>query len=199
MFNLFWGQRVGSARGYTLIDLLATTAVIATVGAMAVPQIRKALDGQRLGIDARNVERELQTARLDAVKTNQPIRVRFNCPDVGSYRRVELLGTVNAPATGDDAAANATARCRTNGPYPFPAADPDPLTRPNNDGPIVRLNSQVNFLTVQTLEFWPNGSVHVDSGSTAMWPMAGTVTLWLNKGSSQKSIQVNGLGKIQLQ
>jgi Tfp pilus assembly protein FimT len=199
MFKLSLRRRLRCEAGYTLIDLLATTAIIATVGAVAVPQISKSVDNQRLGIDLRNVERELQIARLDAVKANQPIRVRFNCPDVGTYRRVELLGTVSAPATGDDATANATTRCRTNGNYPYPSTDQDPLTRPNNDGPIQRLNSQVNFLTVQTLEFWPNGSVHVDSGTTTQWPIAGTVTLWLNKGSSQKSIQVNGLGKIQLQ
>lgn len=197
MFKFFLRRRLRSERGYSLIDLLATTAIVATVGAVAIPQIKKSMDGQQLGIDVRNVEREMQLARLDAVKANQPIRLRFNCPEVGMYRRVELMGTVNAPASGNDAPSAAHNRCL----YPFPAADQNPLTRPNNDGPILRLNSQVAFLQVQTLEFWPNGSVHVDSGSTSMWPVIGStpVTLKLNKGTNVKMIQVNGLGKIQIQ
>lgn len=202
MFKRSLRRRLRSERGYSLIDLLATTAIVATVGAVAIPQIKKSMDGQQLGIDVRNVEREMQAARLDAVKANQPIRLRFNCPEVGMYRRVELLGTVNAPtANADDSATNAVARCRTNGPYPFPAADRDPLTRPNNDGPVQRLNSQDAFLLVQTLEFWPNGSVHVDSNTAQMWPVIGStpVKIRLNRGSTVKEIQVNGLGKIQIQ
>ena len=201
MFKFSLRRRTQSDRGFTLIDMLATTAIVATVGAVAIPQIKKSMDGQQLGIDVRNVEREMQTARLDAVKANQPIRIRFNCPDVGTYRRVELMGTVNAPANGDDSAANAIPRCRTNGPYPYPAADRDPLTRPNNDGPIQRLNSQDAFLLIQTLEFWPNGSVHTDSGTAQQWPVIGStpVKIRLNRGSTVKEIQVNGLGKIQIQ
>jgi type II secretory pathway pseudopilin PulG len=200
MFKLSLRRRFGSERGYTLVDLLMTTAVVATVGAIATPQLTSFVNGQRLGIEMRNVERELQTARLDAVKANQPIRVRFNCPTIGMYRRVELLGTVTNPANGDDAATRASVRCST-GPYPYPAADRDPLTRPNNDGPIQQLNGTVNFLTVQTLEFWPNGTVHVDSTNGNPWPVIGAtpVSLWLNSGNAQKTIQVTGLGKIQIQ
>jgi Tfp pilus assembly protein FimT len=202
MLTFFSRRRFGSQRGYSLVDLLATTAVVATVGAVAIPEIKKAVDGQQLGIDVRNVEREMQIARLDAVKAQQPIRVRFNCPSADTYRRVELLGTINNPSSGDDASANAAIRCATTGKYRYPAQDQDPLTRPNNDGPIQRLNTNVHFLTVQTLEFWPNGTVHTDPSNTttAPWPViSGTVTLWMNKGNTQKSIQVNGLGKIQIQ
>jgi Tfp pilus assembly protein FimT len=197
MLNLLARHRRREEWGYSLIDLMVTTAIVATVGGMAVAQVSKTVDSQRLGTDVRSVERELQTARLDAVKANQPVRVRFNCPSAGMYRRVELIGTVTNPANGNDASANATARCL----YPYPAQDQDPLTRPNNDGPIQRLNDKVSFLSVQTLEFWPNGTVHVDSGSTNAWPVIGAtpVTLKLNKGSNVKMIQVNGLGKIQIQ
>ena len=62
------------------------------------------------------------------------------------------------------------------------------------------LNPKVTFSQVQTLEFWPNGTVHVTSGSNP-WPLIGStpVTLTLTKGTSTKSITVNSLGKIQLQ
>ena len=181
--------------GFSLVDLLATCAVIATVSAIAVPAITNSIEGQRLGMETRAVERELQIARLSAVQSNQPIRVRFNCPATGQYKRVELLGTVNTPAA-DDSDSRAGVRCA----YPYPATDRDPLTRPNNDGPKMTLNPKVTFSQVQTLEFWPNGTVHVTSGSNP-WPLIGStpVTLTLTKGTSTKSITVNSLGKIQLQ
>ena len=181
-----------------MVDILATLAVFGTVSAIAVPALSKAYENQRLGIETRNVERELQSARLQAVTANTPIRVRFNCPATGQYRRVELIGTPNNPAA-DDADAQAATRCST-AKYPYPAPDTDAVTRPNHDGPLMTLNKSVSFKTVQTLEFWPNGTVHVSGGTP--WPIIGAatpVTITLQKNSATKSITVNSLGKIQIQ
>src|SRR5687767_6870103 len=93
--------RLRDDSGFTLIDTIATLAVFATVAAIAVPLVTNSLEGQRLGMETRNVERELQSARLSAVAANRPIRMRFNCPSVGRYRRVELIGTVNVPHADD--------------------------------------------------------------------------------------------------
>src|SRR5712671_7898367 len=89
-----------SATGISLIDQLATIAIIGTIAGIGVPLISNTIENQRLGIEVRNVERELQLARLSAVSTNRPIRVRFNCPSTGYYRRAELIGSVNSPSTG---------------------------------------------------------------------------------------------------
>lgn len=191
MFGNRHHAQLRDARGFTLIDTLATLAVFATVSAIAIPRLTSSLEGQRLGMETRNVERELQSARLSAVATNRPIRIRFNCPSTGMYRRVEVIGTVNVPHA-DDAEARAVARCG----YPFPAADSNPLTRPNNDGQTLQLNSTVTFTAVATLEFWPDGSVHSPGDLKAL---AAPVTISLAKGSSSKSIQVNSLGKIRIQ
>jgi prepilin-type N-terminal cleavage/methylation domain-containing protein len=175
--------------GFTLVDMIATLAVISIVSAIAVPAVTNSFENQRLGIEVRNVERELQTARLAAVGANRPIRIRFNCPVTGQYRRVELLGTVNTPAA-DDADTRAEARCN------YPAApDTNPLTRPNHDGRIQRLHTTVSFAAIQTLEFWPNGTVHTPGN---LRPLDTPVTLTLSKGSTTKSISVNSLGKIRL-
>jgi Tfp pilus assembly protein FimT len=184
--------------GMTLIDQLATLAIIGTVAGIAVPGMLHAVENQRLGIEARNVERELQTARLAAVTNNQPIRVRFNCPAAGQYRRVELIGTVTTPAA-DDANGRAAARCST-ATYPYPAADRNRLTRPNNDGPLSQLNPSVTFQNPQTLEFWPDGTAHVSS-TTNPWPQIGAtpVGITLKRGTTTRVVTVNGLGKIQLQ
>jgi type II secretory pathway pseudopilin PulG len=187
--------RLRDASGFSLIDTIVTLGVFATVAAIAVPLVTNSLEGQRLGMESRNVERELQSARLSAVATNRPIRMRFNCPSAGKYRRVELIGTVNIPHA-DDAETRAAARCG----YPFPAADMNPLTRPNNDGPPQQLHSSVSFTAVQTLEFWPDGTVHVPA-ATNPWPRLGATeaTITVAKGSTTKSIRVNSLGKIHSQ
>src|SRR3954471_15224444 len=126
--NIVWFCR--SPRGFSLVDMMLTVGLVGTVAAIAVPSLKNVIDKQRLGMESRNVEREIQLARLSAVSTNRPIRLRFNCPTTGYYRRVELIGTVSDPNGGDDADNRAAVRCGTT--YPYPAADNDPLTRPNN-------------------------------------------------------------------
>jgi hypothetical protein len=58
----------------------------------------------------------------------------------------------------------------------------------------------VTFGGVQTLEFWPDGTVHFLGGAGVAGANIGTagVTLTLVKGSDTKKIVVNGLGKIQM-
>lgn len=191
--------RLASEIGFSIIDMVATMAVIATVSAMALPQITSGLDSMRLGMSARDVERELQFARLKAVATNRPMRVRFDCPSAGKVRVVEVIGTSAAPDSNDaDAVTN---RCsETTYPYSPTSAGQSRLTRPNNDGPIRNLYPDTTFTVAQTLEFWPNGTVHTacqvacDTSVTRI----GTVTLTLSRKSKTKNITVNGLGKILL-
>src|SRR5258705_544391 len=103
MFKFPFARLAGSARGFTLVDTMLTVAIVGTVAAIAVPSMNNVMDAQRLGIAAQAVQREMQLARLNSVATNRPIRVRFNCPSTGYYRRVELLGSVSAPNNGLDA------------------------------------------------------------------------------------------------
>jgi Tfp pilus assembly protein FimT len=189
-------SRPSPEAGFTLIDIMITVAVFAIFMAAAIPQIQDLTAGMRLGQAVREVERELQSARLKAVSTNRPIRVRFNCPVAGEFRTVELMGTPSAPQVNDTAAN----RCQESS-YPYPAADRDPLTRPNHDGPLRRIDRRVAFGVAPTLEFWPDGTVHQQAASENPWsvvPPGGTaVTLTL--GTTVRIITVNGLGRIQLQ
>jgi prepilin-type N-terminal cleavage/methylation domain-containing protein len=188
-------NRLQSPRGFTLIDVICTVAVFAILAGISVPAFQNVTEGYKLGQSAREVERELQTARLKAVTTNRPLRLRFNCPAAGQYRIVELIGTTSVPATQDDA----SNRCQES-TYPSPAADNNPLTRPNHDGPMRRLPTGITFGTVNTLEFWPDGSVHMAQGSTLPWPAvdpAGT-SITVVKGTLTKRIDVNGVGKVTL-
>ena len=183
-----------SQGGFTLVEVMMVVSVLAIVAAGAVPVITNLTDGLKLSQGLREVEREMQTARLRAVTSNRPIRVRFNCPVTGEYRMVELLGSVSTPAAAD----TSLDRCKESA-YPL-AGDANPLTRPNHDGPQKRLPSTVSFGAASTLEFWPDGSVHKDDGTGTPWkvvPSSGTA-ITLSKGSTVKTITVNGLGKITL-
>jgi type II secretory pathway pseudopilin PulG len=184
-----------SESGFSLVDLMITVAVFAIVAAGAVPVFTNMTEGLKLSQGLREVEREMQTARLKAVTSNRPMRVRFNCPVAGQYRMVELIGSVSAPVAADTAAD----RCQET-VYKSPANDSNPLTRPNHDGPEKRLPAGVLFGATSTLEFWPDGTVHKDDGTGSPWKvLSGTGTaITLTKGSQVKSITVNGLGKITL-
>lgn len=172
-------------------------ALIAIMAGVAVPLLADVTGGIKLGEATRAVERELQTARLKAVSSNQPMRVRFNCPAAGQFRMTELIGTPKAPAAADIA----VDRCTTSA-YPYPGdADNNVLTRPNGDGPLRTLDSSVSITTAMTIEFWPDGSAHTDTGGVNPWPpIAGAgYTITLTRNGKTKSIMVNGVGKIQTQ
>ncbi len=176
--------------------MVVVAAVIAIVSAIAVPNIIGMLDAMRLGQAAREVERELQAAKLKSVSAHRPVRVRFNCPAAGQFRIVELIGSASLP----DAADGTASRC-AEADFPYPAADQDPVTRPNLDGPLRRLDSRVSFGDVRTLEFWPDGTAHHDTGAGNPWPVvpADGISLTLTHRYSTATIRVNGLGRIELQ
>lgn len=190
-------RHLASAVGFSIVDVLATLAIIGTVSAMAAPQISGALDSMRLGMSLRDVEREMQFARLKAVSVNRPMRLRFDCPVAGSIRVVEVIGTSAVPDVNDgDAVTN---RCsEAIYPYSPTGADQSRLTRPNNDGAVRTVYTGSTFTAKKTLEFWADGSVHADAGTGNPWPNIGSVgtTITLSRKSKTKNITVNGLGKI---
>jgi Tfp pilus assembly protein FimT len=184
-----------SQRGMTLIDTVAVLTLFGILSAIAVPSITSAIDSTRLAQATREVERELQVAKSRAVGKSRPIRIRFNCPAAGMYRITELIGTAVIPAVADTAAN----RCN-QATYPFPPADTNPLTLPNLDGPVRLLSSEVTFVVAPTIEFWPDGTAHYDTGIVPwqMVPVNG-INIRLERKGVQATITVNGLGRIQVQ
>jgi Tfp pilus assembly protein FimT len=193
-------KRLTSRTGFSLVDIVASVAVIATVSALSVPQVIDVVDSMKLGMSIRDVERELQFARLKAVASNRPMRVRFDCPSAGKVRVVEVLGTSALPDANDaDSVLN---RCsETAYPYSPTGAGKSRLTRPDNDGPIRTLQAGATFTATQTLEFWPNGTVHTacQAACETSTTRITTVTLTLSRKKKTKTITVNGIGKIQME
>jgi prepilin-type N-terminal cleavage/methylation domain-containing protein len=188
-------QRLQPRDGFSLIDMMVAISIMAILAAAAVPQLVNVADSMKLGQAQRDVNIELNQARLRAVSANRPMLVRFNCPAVGQYRMTERIGSPSVPAADD----TANDRCSET-KWRFPANDNDPATRPNHDGPIRYLPRGVTFGTAPTLEFWPNGTVHKQVAAENPWSGVdvGGTAVTVVKGTSVKSVTVNGLGKIQL-
>lgn len=184
------GTRLRDNSGLTLIELMVWIALFTILSGMAVPGLFNVADSIRLGNSALAIERQLQTARLKAVSANRPVRVKFNCPSPGTFRMLEVVGT---------AADTAVDRCDAV-KYPYPAPDANPVSVPNHDGPVQRLDVNVSFGAIPTLEFRPDGTVLlVDlAGVTSPLP-GGASAITVTKNTKVKTITVNNLGKILLQ
>jgi prepilin-type N-terminal cleavage/methylation domain-containing protein len=176
-----------SRAGFTLTELLITIGIFATLAAMAMPVYSDLAENSRLGAAAREVERELQSARLKAVSANRSLRVAFNCPVAGQFRTVEVLGN------GTD---NQLDRC-SDVAFRYPAPDQDPFTRPNHDGPIRRLTLQTT-VTTQVVEFRSNGTAFEVVGGAAQ-AIAGDVAITVTRRARSRTVTVNAMGKVTLQ
>ncbi len=182
--------------GFTLVELMITIGLFSILAAISIPLLLSSLWVMRLNASARDVHSELQKARLLAVSTNRPIRVRFDCPAVGQFRAVELIGTPSAPDVRD----SASNRCDP-AVYPYPSPDQNLLTRPNHDGPVRYLRQQMSFAASKTIEFWPDGTAHADAGSGNPWPPIGTTgaNIQVAYQTTTRTITVNGIGKVSMQ
>jgi prepilin-type N-terminal cleavage/methylation domain-containing protein len=185
-----------SRAGFTLVELLVVSAILVIMSAVAMPQLGRALDAYRLGMAVRELERELQVARVTAVTANRRVRVVFNCPVAGQFRRVEALGEPGVPDARDDQ----LSRCNP-ATFPYPAADVDPLTRPNHDGPLHWLPNGVTMGGVGGIEFRPDGtSFHDAEGGAIAWTDSGVagVSATVTKGAVSRTITINGMGRVHI-
>ena len=182
-----------SNRGFTVIEMVATLAVIGTLVAVGLPVLKDLSESTKLNEAARLVERELQAARLKAVSANRVLRVRFNCPAMGYIRTIEVTGT----STIDDA----SDRC-VQSRYPFPAPDNDLMTRPNFDGPV-RVIPNGAVVSSLGFQFSPDGTAATvpggPAGGSVVTPITAPVSFTILRHGKTRTVTVNNVGKVQLQ
>jgi prepilin-type N-terminal cleavage/methylation domain-containing protein len=177
--------------GFSLTELLMVLAVFGILAAIAVPISVSITEQMRVTNARREVESELQTARLRAVSVNRSLQLRLNCPSTGRYRIVEVM------KSGID---NSTNRC-SDTTYPFRGIrDDDPAT-PDFDGALRELPLGVTFgsSALVVFQFAPDGRTVTISGSTEQGIGATGVNVSVQKGTYTGTINVNSLGRITAQ
>jgi len=177
------GMSVASAggvqsRGFSLVELLITVALIGIMAAMSIPVLSGARRRAVVFSAQRDVAAQIRTARFSAVTGNKVMQVRFNCPSTGQYRVIEV--------TGNTTIDNDTARCS----YPWP--DFDSSTLPNSDGPVVLLPDGVSFSATQNLSIDSRGQISPLTGSS---PAAIRVT----DGSTNAQVTASTSGRVRTQ
>jgi prepilin-type N-terminal cleavage/methylation domain-containing protein len=177
---------VSRQRGFSLTELVLVVAMAGTLMAVAVPLSGDLMASMKVNEASRLIEREFADARLRAVSSNRPLRVRTNCPAAGFVRTVEFT------ATASDTAAN---RC-LNTAFPFPPDD-DLMTLPNYDGPVRAIPNGASVNTI-TYQFQPDGTV-LNVVNNVITPMAAEQTVTISKGNKSRTVKVNSAGKIQIQ
>jgi prepilin-type N-terminal cleavage/methylation domain-containing protein len=97
-------KTIRANRGYTLLELLLTTAVSTTLIAVAAPLTADTVDDMRTAMAARYLQARIMDARMHAVRRGARIGLRFE-PVAGDYRFAEYSdGNANGVRTADIAA-----------------------------------------------------------------------------------------------
>jgi hypothetical protein len=166
---------------------MLVVAVFATIMALSVPATTNVLDASRLTGAAREVERELQSARLKAVSANRVMRVRFNCPAAGQFRMIEMTGTASIDEASD--------RCDPV-IYPFPGAVDAARGTRRQDGPVRYLDSNTTIGGTAVLEFRPDGTARVVVGGVSQ-AISEEQTVTVTRKSRSRSVGVNARGRVR--
>jgi Tfp pilus assembly protein FimT len=178
----------GGQDGFTLIELILVMAGALTLAAIVGPSFSNLLEANRASVAARQVERQMQTARLKAVSSARAMRVRLNCPAAGQLRVLEVTGIATT-----DTAAN---RCD---PAAFPSPGPRDTLRstPSLDSPVIYLPDQVAITgTVQQFEFDPRGNAYSVDAVGMTTALAGDVVLTIARKGWTHTVRINAVGRI---
>jgi Tfp pilus assembly protein FimT len=176
-----------SEGGFSLVEIMIVSALAMVMLAIAVPSISGALRQSEMNTAVQMVATTVRNARHQAVSRNVRLRVLFNCPAASQMRVVEVTGNA-----GVDNAAN---RCDTTA-YPYPAADQDPATLPNSDGPVVFLPRQITFGPARDLEISTVGRITPLTGCPGCVAAAPPATLAVGNAQGEKRLTITGSGQV---
>jgi Tfp pilus assembly protein FimT len=172
------------------MELILVMAGTLTLAAIVTPSFSNLMDSNRARVAARQVERQMQTARLKAVSSARPLRVRLNCPAAGQFRVLEVTGIGTT-----DTAAN---RCDPVA-FPFPGPRDALRSTPSLDSPVHYLPAGVTVTgTVQQFEFDPRGNVYSVAAGGGMTAL-GDVVLTIAYENWSHTVRINAVGRISFE
>ena len=87
--------------GLTVLELMFTLALAATLTAIALPLAGNAIDEMRTAAAARFVSGEVMAARMEAIKRSRPVGLRFQEWDGGYLYTTFVDGNANGIRTAD--------------------------------------------------------------------------------------------------
>lgn len=128
---------VRGSHGFTLFELLVVMALISVMAAIGIPTVMESVRRNDVWTASELIGSQIRQARLKAISRNRTFRVRFNCPQTGQFRVLEV--------TGDGSIDNATGRCSTSltydsGVYVMPTG-----VSWGGDPPLLTVDSRGNF------------------------------------------------------
>ena len=88
-----------SERGFTLMEMVVVVALIATLGAIALPVLTESTNRNSVWTASEQIGSQIRQARLKAITRNRNFRVDFDCPSAGQYR---VLAVQDDVAIDDD-------------------------------------------------------------------------------------------------
>lgn len=103
-------QPIGARpRGFTLVELMVTLAVLVVVTAFAIPSFKNITLSNRLSTAADGIVAAIQTARMEAIKRNADAQF---CSDSSSNNGTSTLGSACASNAGGVYAGTAASKVR---------------------------------------------------------------------------------------
>lgn len=99
-----------SARGFTLIELMVTIAILAIIGMYAGPMVTRMMSTNRVAMQTNDFTAGLKQARSEAIRRGQPVAIRAEPAGNGDYVAAGWTiftdqnadGTPQSPATEAD-------------------------------------------------------------------------------------------------
>jgi hypothetical protein len=76
-------KRRADARGAALIDLIFTCGLLAVMAAIAIPSVQASRDRDAAVMAARHLAQQLVALRVEAIRRNRSIAMRFDADDLG--------------------------------------------------------------------------------------------------------------------
>jgi len=187
-----------AARGAALIDLVFTCGLVAVLAAMAIPSLQASRDRDAVRMAARHLANTLQMLRVEAIRLNRFVAIRFDPDDLGHYAtymdgdgdgvlQADIDGGVDAPLGPAAHLAHvfATVSLRVAETVPVPdgagviAADSDPI----------RIGS-TNLVSFSALGSSTSGTIYLAArdGSQMCIRLLGTTgrirLLWFDRASA---------------